>query len=70
MTDISNIRPEPDKVLVELADYAATYEPDSREAIDTARYNLMDTLGCGLLALALSGLHQALGAHRARRDID
>jgi 2-methylcitrate dehydratase len=37
---------------------------DSREAYDTARYCLMDTLGCGLEAL-LSGLHQAAGADRA-----
>jgi 2-methylcitrate dehydratase len=49
--EISNIRPEPDKILVELAGYAANYRCISREAIDTARYNLMDTLGCGLLAL-------------------
>jgi 2-methylcitrate dehydratase PrpD len=50
-TPVSNIRPEPDKILVELANYAAHYVPNSREAIDTARYNLLDTLGCGLLAL-------------------
>ncbi len=48
---VSNIRPEPDKVLVVLADYAANYVPTSQEAIDTARYDLLDTLGCGLLAL-------------------
>jgi 2-methylcitrate dehydratase len=46
-----NIRPEPDKILAELADYAANYVSDSQEAIDTARYDLVDTLGCGLLAL-------------------
>jgi len=48
---VSNIRPAPDQILVELADYAANYLPKSQEAIDTARYNLIDTLGCGLLAL-------------------
>src|SRR3974377_100267 len=48
---ISNIRPAPDKLLIEIADYAASYLPQSQEAIDTARYDLMDTLGCGLLAL-------------------
>ena len=48
---VSNIRPAPDKLIVDLAEYAANYVVDSREAIDTARYNLMDTLGCGLLAL-------------------
>jgi len=49
--NISNIRPAPDQLLVELAEYAANYIAASREAIDTARYNLLDTLGCGLLAL-------------------
>jgi 2-methylcitrate dehydratase len=49
--NVSNIRPEPDKILVELADYAANYVPRSQEVIDIARYDLMDTLGCGLLAL-------------------
>jgi 2-methylcitrate dehydratase len=50
-TNVSNIRPEPDTILVDIANYAATFKPTSREAIDTARYNLLDTLGCGLLAL-------------------
>jgi 2-methylcitrate dehydratase len=58
---ITNIRPEPDKILAELADYAANYVADSQEAIDTARYNLMDTLGCGLLALRYAECAQHLG---------
>jgi 2-methylcitrate dehydratase len=49
--EVSNIRPAPDQLLVEIAEYAANYVSDSREAIDTARFNLIDTLGCGLLAL-------------------
>jgi 2-methylcitrate dehydratase len=61
IAEFSNIRPEPDKILVELADYAATYKPVSREAIDTARYNLMDTLGCGLLALRYPDCAKHLG---------
>jgi 2-methylcitrate dehydratase len=48
---VSNVRPAPDKLIVDLAEYTADYVVDSREAIDTARYNFMDTLGCGLLAL-------------------
>ena len=59
--DISNIRPEPDKLLVDLADYAATYVPASQEALDTARYNLLDTLGCGLLALRYPECAKHLG---------
>ena len=58
---ISNIRPEPDKILADLADYAAHYVADSQEAIDTARYNLMDTLGCGLLALRYPECARHLG---------
>ena len=58
---ISNIRPEPDKILLDLADYAANYVPNSQEAIETARYNLMDTLGCGLLALRYPECARHLG---------
>ena len=58
---ISNIRPEPDKILVDLAEYAANYVAESQEAIDTARYDLMDTLGCGLLALRYPECTQHLG---------
>jgi 2-methylcitrate dehydratase len=59
--NVSNIRPQPDKILVDIADYAADYVPQSREAIDTARYNLMDTLGCGLLALRYPECTKLLG---------
>jgi 2-methylcitrate dehydratase len=48
---ISNVRPPPDEVLVQLAEYAARFEIESPLAYETARYCLMDTLGCGLLAL-------------------
>ncbi len=58
---ISNIRPAPDEVLVALADYALNYLPASQEAIDTARYCFMDTLGCGLLALRYSECAKHLG---------
>jgi 2-methylcitrate dehydratase len=51
MSASSNIRPAPDQIIVDIADYAARYVPTSKEAIETARYCLMDTLGCGLLAL-------------------
>jgi 2-methylcitrate dehydratase len=63
-TTVSNIRPEPDKLLVELAEYAANYVPTSQEAQDaivTARYNLIDTLGCGLLALRYPECTKHLG---------
>ena len=59
--DISNIRPKPDKLLVDVAEYAAEYEPNSREAIETARFDLLDTLGCGLLALRYPDCTKRLG---------
>ena len=58
---VSNIRPEPDKILVDIADYAASYVPVSQEAIDTARYCFMDTLGCALLALRFPECTKHLG---------
>jgi 2-methylcitrate dehydratase len=59
--EISNIRPEPDRILLELADYASHYVSRSQEAIATARYDLMDTLGCGLLALRYPECAKLLG---------
>ncbi|WP_169081454.1 bifunctional 2-methylcitrate dehydratase/aconitate hydratase [Paenibacillus sp. PL91] len=60
-TPISNIRPEPDQALVDIATYAADYLIDSEEAYETARYCLMDTLGCGLLALRYPECTKLLG---------
>ncbi|SFK73537.1 2-methylcitrate dehydratase [Paenibacillus sp. 1_12] len=60
-TPISNMRPEPDQVLLELADYVYDYEVNSAEAYQTARLCLMDTLGCGLLALRYPECTKHLG---------
>jgi 2-methylcitrate dehydratase len=48
-------------MLVDIAAYAANYSPTSQEAIDTARYDLMDTLGCGILALRYPECTRHLG---------
>jgi 2-methylcitrate dehydratase len=45
-----NVRPDPDKELVDIADYVTGYTVKSAEAYDTARNCLIDTLGCGFLA--------------------
>ncbi|MFP6795837.1 MAG: bifunctional 2-methylcitrate dehydratase/aconitate hydratase [Pseudomonadales bacterium] len=45
-----NVRPNPDKELVEIADYVKDYVIDSVEARETARNCLIDSLGCGFLA--------------------
>ena len=58
---VSNIRPAPDPIMVNIADYAAKYVPESKEAIDTARYCFMDTLGCALLALRFPECTKHLG---------
>ena len=58
---ISNVRPEPDKVLVDIADYVIDYVVTSDEAYDTARYCLMDTIGCGLEALSYPACTKLLG---------
>ena len=56
-----NTRPAPDQVLVDIADYVCDYQIDSVEAYDTARNCLMDTLGCGLLALRFPECTKLLG---------
>jgi 2-methylcitrate dehydratase len=58
---ISNVRPKSDKVLTLIADYATKYQISSQEAFDTARYCLMDTLGCGLEALEYPACTKLLG---------
>src|SRR6266581_610043 len=58
---VSNVRPKPDKVLVDIADYAGEYEIKSAEAYNTARLCLMDTLGCGLEALEYPACTKLLG---------
>lgn len=56
-----NHRPAPDEVLVRIADYVCDYDIKSDEAYDTARYCLMDTLGCGFLALSFPECVRLLG---------
>ena len=45
-----NVRPDPDSELVKIADYVVNHEISSKEAMETAKNCLMDTLGCGFLA--------------------
>ena len=56
-----NTRPEPDQVLVDIANYVCDYEITSAEAYNTARNCLMDTLGCGFLALRFPECAKLLG---------
>ena len=56
-----NIRPDYDTLLQDIADYVLNYRIDSIAALDTARNCLMDTLGCGLLALRFPECTKHLG---------
>lgn len=56
-----NERPEYDELLQTIADYTLTYRIKSKEAMSTARNCLMDTLGCGLLALRFPECLKHLG---------
>ncbi|TXI34821.1 MAG: bifunctional 2-methylcitrate dehydratase/aconitate hydratase [Niabella sp.] len=58
---ISNQRPQPDKVLADIADYVLNYEIKSELALQTAQYCLLDTLGCGFEALTYPACTKLLG---------
>lgn len=57
----ANVRPDYDAELQKIADYVLDTRIDSAEAWDTARLCLMDTLGCGLLALRFPECTKHLG---------
>src|SRR5699024_8733737 len=50
-----------DALLEEITDYVLNKEITSEEAFTTARYVLMDTLGCGILALNYPDCTKLLG---------
>ena len=56
-----NIRPGFDGLISEIANYVSTYEIKSDLALDTARNCLIDTIGCGLLALKFPACTKMLG---------
>ena len=58
---ISNVRPEFDQVIVDIVDYVLNYNVESKLAYETARYCLLDTLGCGLQALDFPACTKLLG---------
>ncbi|WP_192034675.1 2-methylcitrate dehydratase [Halomonas sp. YLGW01] len=61
VTAQANVRPDYDAELQRIADYVLDYRIDSVEALETARHCLMDTLGCGLLALRFPECTKHLG---------
>lgn len=54
-------RPAPDRVLVDIAEYASSYRIKSSAAYETAYYCLMDTLACGFEALGYPACTKLLG---------
>ena len=56
-----NIRPDPDRVLVDIADYVCSDVAISEQTLETARLCFIDTLGCGFLALSFPACSKLLG---------
>ena len=56
-----NVRPNPDADLVEIAEYVTGPPPISPECFETARYCLLDSLGCATLALQYPACVRHLG---------
>jgi 2-methylcitrate dehydratase len=56
-----NVRPQPDLVLDDIVDYVMDCTVTSDHAYETARNCLIDTLGCGLEALAYPACTKLLG---------
>ena len=57
----SAVRPAPDQPMVDIADYVIDQAIDSREAYDTARYVLLDSLACAMLAMKFPECVKHLG---------
>lgn len=61
LTVDENIRPAPDRELVDIANYVVNYKIDSELAYATARFSLMDALGCAILASQYPACSKLLG---------
>lgn len=59
----TNERVKVDTIIEEITDYVLYKDITSEEAFVTARYVLMDTLGCGILALNYPECTKLLGPH-------
>ena len=56
-----NLRPDYDQVIKDIAEYVLSYQVTSSEAFNTARNCLIDSIGCGLLALKFKECTKHLG---------
>jgi 2-methylcitrate dehydratase len=57
----SATRPKPDAPMVDIADYVIDATIESEEAYDTARYMLLDSLACAMLAMKFPDCVKHLG---------
>ena len=53
--------PGTDQLLLDIADYVVGYEVKSKDAVKTARYAILDAVGCALLALNFPECTKLLG---------
>src|SRR3546814_2305370 len=65
----SAARPDPDQPMVDIADYVIDAKIDSQEAYDTARYMLLDSLACAMLAMKFPDCVRHLGPLVPRGEI-
>ncbi len=61
ITVVNSQRAQPDEVLEKIAGYVLDFEIESNLAFQTAYYDLLDTLSCGLQALAFPACTKLLG---------
>ena len=57
----SAARPDPDRSMVDIADYVLDARIESNEAWDTARYMLADSMACAMLAMKFEDCTRHLG---------
>src|SRR6185312_2595788 len=57
----SAVRPDPDQPMVDIADYVADCRIESKEAYDTARYMLLDSLATAMMAMRFPECVKHLG---------
>jgi len=58
---VETVRPHPDRVLADIADYVLGFRIESVAAYETAHICLLDTLGCGMEALDYAACTKLLG---------
>lgn len=64
MSQVKETNPT-DKLITEITDYVLNKEITSEEAFKTAKYVLVDTIGCGILALKYPACTKLLGPNAA-----